>query len=529
MSNKKKTDGQKNPEQPRIKATRAAINRYKELLRNPVLFAGGASKTMLRNYQREAAESIFDSVIGQRGISFVVIFPRQTGKNELQAQLEAYLMTLFSNYPVEMIKVSPTQVPQAQISMRRFEKVMRKNFITKDIWKKESKSSYKLGEARISFLSAAPTSNIVGATASGLLEVDEAQDVTILKFDRDVSPMSAATNATRVFWGTAWTSATLLGRELRAAAAAEKADGRRRVFRLSAEDVYAEVPAYRRHVEEKIARMGRNHPTVRSQYFSEEVDGAGGMFPAGRLALMRGASSPADAKGERLTALLLDVAGEDEGARSLTGEVNLSNPARDATALTLVEIVPDAQDSKAAPVYHPLRRWQWIGANHNDLQKEIRGIVLGWNVRAVVVDATGVGAGLASFLDRALPGKVTPFTFNSASKSQLGWDFLAVVDSGRWQEPPLTDLPGDDQLRFQNEFFSQLTACQFEVKNDAKHTMRWQVPDGSRDPQSGEALHDDWVLSAALCAVLEKMDWHAPSVPFIVTARDPLNEMEGKY
>ena len=501
----------------------------KTLLRNPLHFTKYNCRFRIRRYQQGVLEAVTESVLNERGLSFVVMFPRQSGKNELQAHLEVYLLTLLSRHCVEMIKISPTLKPQALTCMRRFERVAQRALLVKNLWKKESGNTYRLGGARITFLSGAPESNIVGATASGLLEVDEAQDVTILKFDRDVSPTSAATNATRVFWGTAWTSATLLGRELRAAAAAEKLDGRRRVFRLSAEDVYAEVPAYRRHVEEKVARMGRNHPTVRSQYFSEEVDGAGGMFPAGRLALMRGTQSPPATTGERLTALLLDVAGEDEGTRSLTGEVNLSNPARDATALTLVEIVMDAEDSKAAPVYRPLRRWQWIGANHNDLQREIRGIALEWNVRAVVVDATGVGAGLASFLDRALPGRVTPFTFTSASKSQLGWDFLAIVDSGRWQEPLLPDLPGDDQPRFQKEFFTQLAACQFEVKNDAKHTMRWEVPEGSRDPQSGEVLHDDWVLSAALCAALEKMDWHAPSTPFIVTARDPLNEMEGKY
>ena len=501
----------------------------KTMLRNPVHFAKYTCKFRIRSYQQGVLEAVTDSVLNDRGLSFVVMFPRQSGKNELQAHLEVYLLTLLSQHCVEMIKVSPTLKPQALTCMRRFERVAQRTLLIRNLWKKESGNCYRLGGARITFLSGAPESNIVGATASGLLEVDEAQDVTILKFDRDVSPMSAATNATRVFWGTAWTSATLLGRELRAAAAAEKLDGRRRVFRLSAEDIYAEVPAYRRHVEEKVARMGRNHPTVRSQYFSEEVDGAGGMFPAGRLALMRGTQPLSTKTSETLTALLLDVAGEDEGARSLTGEVSLSNPARDATALTLVEIVPDTQDSQAAPVYRPLRRWQWVGANHNDLQKEIRKIALEWKARAVVVDATGVGAGLASFLDRALPGKVTPFTFNSASKSQLGWDFLAVVDSGRWQEPLFQDLPGDDQVRFQNEFFSQLAACQFEVSNDAKHSMRWQVPDGSRDPQSGETLHDDWVLSAALCAVLEKMDWHAPSTSFIVEGHDPLKEMEGKY
>lgn len=186
----------------------------------------------------------------------------------------------------------------------------------------------------------------------------------------------------------------------------------------------------------------------------------------------------------------------------------------------------EIRNQPALPVYRPIKRWQWIGARHTALQSEVYKIALEWKARAVVVDATGVGAGLASFLEKALPGRVTPFTFSSASKSQLGWDFLAIVDSSRWQEPARADLPGDEQSAYQDQFFNQLAACQFEVKSDARHTMRWSVPDGSRDAESGELLHDDWVLSAALCAVLEKMDWAAPGETFMIQADDPLREMD---
>ena len=563
--------------------TRKAVNRFKELLTDPVLFAKGAIKTELRSYQCAVAYAIFNSVVNQRGFNFVVIFPRQTGKNELQAHLEVFILTLLSRREVEVIKVAPTLIPQARISQWRFERVLRNSFMTEGLWRKEN-NNYIVGGARISFLSAAPTSNIVGATASGMLEVDEAQDVTIIKFDRDVSPMSASTNATRVFWGTTWTSKTLLAREMRAAMEEEKRDGVRRVFRLTAEDVYAEVPSYRNHVEEMVARQGRTHPSIRTQYFSEEIDGAGGMFPTERVARMRSGLRADNLPPPKLTALLLDVAGEDEGVRSLTGEITMANPARDATALTLVEIVLDQEGEKEGaadpdtgrptadgmkpplrvvghgehagygkditasaihgdegmgrptlrlaarlPIYRVRRRWQWIGVSHTRLQAEIRAIAMEWQARALVVDATGVGAGLTSFLERALPGRVIPFVFSRVSKSKLGWDFLGVVDSFRWQEPVFDDLPGDDQLKYQNEFFKQLAACQFEVKADHAHSMAWQVPEGSRDPESGDLLHDDWVLSAALCALLDQQDWHLPTTPMLIQGVDPLDEMDGRF
>jgi hypothetical protein len=505
------------------------LNTYKKLLRSPLDFVYHGSKLKLRRYQQGVLHAVIDSVLNHRGLNLVVMFPRQSGKNELQAQVEVYLLTVLSEIPVEMIKISPTLSPQAENSMRRFEKVVNQNILTSRLWKKESGSGYRIGRARMSFLSGAPESNIVGATASGLLEVDEAQQVTILKYDRDISPMTASTCATCVFWGTAWTSTTLLGRELRSALAAEKRDGLRRVFKLTADEVAAEVAPYRRHLAERVASLGRNHPTIRTQYYSEEIDSQGGMFPAERIARMRGALPPEAANPAGIRALLLDVAGEDEGVRSITGSLALANPARDATALTLVEINLDPAatgSAPALPVYRPLQRWQWVGENHPRLQTLIHDIALKHNVRAVVVDATGVGAGLAAFLERALPGRVTPFTFNRASKSKLGWDFLAIVDSGRWQEPLLNDLPGSDQPALQNAFFAQLAACQYEVSDGPDKHMRWSVPDGARDPATGALLHDDWIMSAALSAVLEEMDWRTPAAPLLIPAVDPLREMD---
>ncbi|MBP8996748.1 MAG: hypothetical protein KBG10_00515 [Anaerolineaceae bacterium] len=505
------------------------IPHYKWLLRDPERFTRVASNIRLRNYQRGVLSAIFDSVIHQRGLSFVVIFPRQSGKNELQAQLETYLLTLFSNLPVEMIKVSPTLEPQALNAMRRLERTVKRNTLTRRIWVKESGSIYRVGEARITFLSAAPESNIVGATASALLEVDEAQDVLCVKYEKDIAPMCASTNATRVFWGTSWTSRTLLAQQLRRASAAEQRDGIRRVFRLTADDVGAEVSAYRRHVEETIERLGRAHPTVRTQYFSEEVDGAGGLFPPDRIARLRGTET---AENEPLAgalyALLLDVAGEDEGMRANDGGLSPANPSRDSSALTLVRVISSSED-QPLPAYVPVLRRQWTGVPHTRLHGEVRDLALHWNARTVIVDATGVGAGLASFLERSLPGRVVPFTFNTASKSRLGWDFLGIVDSGRWHEPVLDPQLRPDQTMWQQEFYAQLAGCQFQVTDGPDQRMRWGVPEGARDAVSGNLLHDDWVLSAALCAQLEEMEWQSSAEPLIIPAPDPLKDADGKY
>ena len=514
------------------------------LLREATLFARYASGRRLRRYQAGVAEAICESVLQGRGLSFVVMFPRQSGKNEVQAQLETYLLALFNDTPVEIVKVSPTLEPQAKNAMRRLEQTLKKNVYLSKSWHKEGGALYRTGEARIQFLSGAPESSIVGATASLLLEVDEAQDVLPDKFDKDIAPMTASTHATRVFWGTAWTSHSLLGRELRAASVAEAADGQKRVFRLTAEAVSAELPAYRATVAEAIERLGRAHPLVRTQYFSEEIDGQGGLFPPERIARLK-STAGAGARMQRPEAafsftshepansgaryaILLDVAGADEGMRSVDGSLSLANPGRDATALTLVEVTPG--ESGALPVYRPRLRRQWIGTGTAELRPQIAALAHEWRVQALVVDATGVGAGLSSELEHELPGVVTPFSFNAASKSKLGWDFVGLVDAGRWQEAMYVPEGDNDQARWQREFFKQLAACQFEVLPGPEHHLRWSVPEGMKDTQSGEVLHDDWILSAALAAVLDRHEWNFGSGPaLIVQGRDPLEEMDGKY
>ena len=315
---------------------------------------------------------------------------------------------------------------------------------------------------------------------------------------------------------------------LRRAAAEEKHDGIRRVFRLTADDVSAEVAAYRRHVEETVERLGRAHPTVRTQYFSEEVDGAGGLFPSDRLARLRSTETPETTPLEgRTYALLLDVAGEDEAARSGADpqDWDLRNPGRDATALTIVEVdMSTLQDPVLqAPTYRCVCRRQWTGVRHTDLYAELRAVAEAWRARWLVVDATGVGAGLAGFLERALPGRVLPFQFSAASKSKLGWDFLAVIDSGRWKEPaPSADGAQDLQAVLN----TQLNHCQYEIVPGTEKRMRWGVPDGTRDPSSGERVHDDLIISAALCALLDSQPWGAAGEALLVPGCDPLKELD---
>jgi hypothetical protein len=123
-----------------------------------------------------------------------------------------------------------------------------------------------------------------------------------------------------------------------------------------------------------------------------------------------------------------------------------------------------------------------------------------WRASVVVVDATGVGAGLASFLaatlgerrgGRAIP--VVPYIFTASSKSALGWDWIGLIDAGRYREY------ADDGERLTRLFRSQLAATTYTTPPGPGKTLRWGVPTGRG--------HDDLVMSAALVATLDGIDW----------------------
>jgi hypothetical protein len=163
-----------------------------------------ALRQPLRAYQLDVARAIAQSVIEGAGLTFTVLFPRQAGKNELSAQVEAFLLFRYSRRGGSIAKAAPTFRPQLITSMLRLERML-DGPLTRGKWARRQAYIVRLGAASASFFSGGPGANIVGATASLLLEGDEAQDLDPAKWDRDLRPMAATTAATSVLYGTPWT------------------------------------------------------------------------------------------------------------------------------------------------------------------------------------------------------------------------------------------------------------------------------------------------------------------------------------
>ena len=440
----------------------------------------GLTTRQLRPYQREVAVAILDSVFGGKGLTFSVEMARQGGKNELSAQLELLLLTLHMAEPKNLVKCSPTFKPQTVISMMRLKD--RLNDAGFDgIWTAELGYIVKLGNARAIFLSADESANVVGNTAHILLEIDESQDVSKEKYSKEFKPMGATTNVTTVHYGTTWDDATLLEEVKQTNLELERRDGIRRHFRYDWEEVSKYNPDYLAYVESERERLGENHPLFLTQYRLLPIHGGGGFLSKQQRAQLQGEHE----RKRRGEAGKVYVAGIDLAGEAEEGEYLITlNPKRDSTVVTIGELdFTNCNEVNKEPTIKVVEHYRWTGKKHTELYAQLVDILKNvWRCRRVVVDATGVGEPVASFLRKALGSRVTPFTFTQKSKSELGFNLLAAVNSGR-----IKMYRGDGSAEYQ-EFCLEMEKARSQYR--ASQTMNFYV-----EPSQG---HDDFLMSLAL-------------------------------
>lgn len=449
-------------------------------------------------YQAEIAAAILDSIRGGHGRIFTVMMARQSGKNQLSAVIEAYLLATQSEGTI--IKAAPTFNPQIANSRERLRMLLNSSEFQERVWSNRSMvglaPSAELAQLRrrlgprVAFYSASPHSNVVGATADLLLEIDEAQDVAVEKFNRDFRPMAAVKNATTVLYGTAWSDTTLLAHQRAANLASEERTGIRCHFEHDWQALAALNPAYRTYVEREIERLGAEHISILTQYRLRSIDGAGYLFNPLQRMLLQGNHDWRDEPDEQEWYVAgMDVAGEErlDPGRSVAAapvQAAQGRKRRDSTVITLGRVRYNELNLPAIEVVHQV--W-WTGMSHNDQYAATVALVERWNVRALVIDATGLGAGLASLLTTRLgQPRVRSFSFTRSSKSHLGYQLLSAVNGGRLK------------LYAQDSAPSQISAeCRRQL-----HQARYRLPapdtiDLYVDPSDG---HDDFLISLALLA-----------------------------
>jgi len=435
----------------------------------------------LRPYQREVALAILGSVFGKKGLTFSVEMARQGGKNELSAQLELLLLTLYMPQPKNLVKCSPTFKPQTVISMMRLKDRLNDAGFS-GVWMAELGYIIRLGEARAIFLSADESANVVGNTAHILLEIDESQDVSREKYTKEFKPMGAVTNVTTVHYGTTWDDSTLLEEVKQTNLELERKDGIRRHFRYDWEDIARYNPDYLAYVEAERERLGENHPLFLTQYRLLPIHGGGGFLSRQQLAQLQGEHErkhhPAP---DRVYVGGIDLAGEAEVEE---GYLISPKPRQDSTVVTIGELdFSSVDDIQKQPRICVVEHYSWKGKKHTELYPQLVDILKNvWHCRRIAVDATGIGQPVSSFLRQALGSRVLPFTFTAQAKSALGFNLLAAVNSGR-----LKMYKGDGSAEYR-QFWLEMERARSQYR--PSQTMNFYV-----EPSQG---HDDFLMSLAL-------------------------------
>jgi hypothetical protein len=431
---------------------------------------------LLRPYQAQVVNAILRRALRHEGGSISVEIARQGGKNELSARVELVALLSRPRRGGTIVKCAPTFHPQAALSFARLRERVADAGL--DRYMQVSGTAVRHGRAEVRFLSAEPRANVVGHTASMLLEVDEAQDVDVETFDRAFRPMAASTNAPVVYYGTPWSERSLLAQATAMHLQAERGDGVRRHFRFDWEQVAACVPDYGAYVESERERLGERHPLFRTQYLLEVLGDAGRLLDGAALAQLEGTHERlfAPLAGERYVAGL-DLAGpaDAQDARPTFD--------RDWSVLTIARI--SRAEGNAGTAIEVVEQQAWQGEPTDALlaalADRLRRV---WHVRRVAVDASGLGGPVADLLSARLGASVVErFVFSAERKSRLGFALLSAVYAGRLR---LYRMDGSTQWA---ECRRQLERARVAYRGD--RSMQFHV-----DPAEG---HDDYLMSLALC------------------------------
>ena len=290
--------------------------------------------------------------------------------------------------------------------------------------------------------------------------------------------MGSATNVTTVLYGTSWDDSTLLEEVKQSNLELERADGIKRHFRYDWQEVGKYNPAYVMFVQSERQRLGEEHPLFRTQYALSPVANSGGFLSRQQIALVLGEHQrQSQPEGRRTYIAGVDLAGE---LSSFYSPFNGGGGGRDSTVITIAEV--DAA-SPSQPVLKIVEQYQWTGTPHSQLYQQMTDILKNvWYCRRIVVDATGIGQPVASFLRKELGSRVIPFVITSRSKSDMGFELLSSVNSGRLK------LYGQDGSREYKETLFELERARAQYRPN--QTVNFYV-----EPQEG---HDDFLMSLAL-------------------------------
>jgi hypothetical protein len=274
----------------------------------------------------------------------------------------------------------------------------------------------------------------------------------------------------------------------------EEQDGIKRHFEYTWRELASINPNYKKFVEAEISRLGPDHITIRTQYELQPISGAGFLLNELQRHMIKGkhqwAWGPED-EDEDLVAGI-DIGGEEQ--RTKPGEEIKSNK-RDSTIITIARV---GYNEFMLPALEVIHQYWWTGKEFLDQYAQIVELCEVWGIRKLVVDRTGLGNMMASMLQAKMgEERVIAFNFSRPSKSELTYNFLSLINSGRLK----IYAPDDAPPEIYEEAWKQLRLARYSIPGEGLLNFFCNPSEA----------HDDFLTSIALCCEAIK-EFQQPAV-----------------
>lgn len=422
--------------------------RHEGVLSDPYLYRAIINGIPLRGGrwggQAKVVRAVEDNIDQRTGAMIIHRSSRQTGKNEVSATIHnrALVRYAHADRPETIIKTAPTFLPQVEYSIRRLDELLETDGLIGPHAKwTANHRRVSVGKASILFLTAKKGGSVVGASASLLLDVDEAHLIDMKKYQMDFLPMTASTNAPIMLSGIAGFKEDLLYQQL--VWAREHTPDL--VFEFPASYWAERWPPFAKHYYGQVAKWGADHPLIKISYDLEDIDSLGRFLSTAQVMGMLNSEHKrqfAPTPGKEYIALI-DIGGEEiEGLALEKAERMLedddSGKAVDSTALWIAEIDrSNTEHGWPRILLRDLKVWrggnmQYTPAGGIGQQEVILNLLNMWAPRGVVVDSVGIGYQMSRFFRaRYSKGKMIPYKASTRTVTEDLYSFLGMVNNDR--------------------------------------------------------------------------------------------------
>ena len=407
-------------------------------LEDPQFESEHVSKRPLRGPQAEIIKKVEEFVLKKSGGVMPILSARQTGKNEIAANLHKrhLFRNQFSENLRSWVRTAPTYKPQIVNSKKRLRELLKldsKNLIHDPLFLKqklikEEGYIWRLGNSSVEFISSGDNANVVGATASECLDMDEAHKVSKAKFDEDFAPFTASTNAATLLWGVASDGMDTIEwyrqRNIE--------EGKPELNLYYPCEFWMEFHApYRAHVESRVNALGWNHPIIKTQYRLIPVSAEGRFLTDQQIRNIFESDHERQVTpkyGKRYEALIDIAAGnEDFNPQSvMEGEENTTT---DSTVIWIYEVTNEIAQNNVFTIIR-LVNVKWItGAALPQVEKEIKETIEFWRISKATIDAVGVGRQIAESMEQIFGVSIIKkYTASESTVSEDCFDLQARLN-----------------------------------------------------------------------------------------------------